>query len=368
MKKRLLIFHPTIAPYRIDFFNDLYRAFDTRVCLQYWNLRDQTFDYDKIYAQFAFKPYYLKEVLKIGSRSLWGGFWEHLDEFNPDIVLVSEFNMTALMVLLHRFFKRKKYKIVSICDDSYNMVAEKNDFSKIHRIARRLVVPRLDNLILVEPKVTNWYQEHYGKGICFPIIKPEEKARKEYERILSINPGIINQYGLKNKRVFLFVGRLVALKNVATAIKAFARLNQKENIFVIVGEGPESENLETLVNDLQANVLFTGRLEGDALNVWYNIADYFVLASYQEAFGAVTNEALLAGCYALVSKKAGSSCLIEEGVNGYTFSPMDVDELERKMIDSTRFTVEYDESRIKNNLMRMTYSSYMENLIKELQQ
>ena len=49
MKKRLLIFHPTIAPYRIDFFNDLYRAFDTRVCLQYWNLRDQTFDYEKIY-------------------------------------------------------------------------------------------------------------------------------------------------------------------------------------------------------------------------------------------------------------------------------------------------------------------------------
>ena len=59
MKKRLLIFHPTIAPYRIDFFNDLYRAFDTRVCLQYWNLRDQTFDYDKLYARFRFHPFYL---------------------------------------------------------------------------------------------------------------------------------------------------------------------------------------------------------------------------------------------------------------------------------------------------------------------
>lgn len=366
MKKRLLIFHPTIAPYRIDFFNDLYRAFDTRVCLQYWNLRDQTFDYDKIYAQFAFKPYYLKELLKIGSRSVWGGFWKHLDEFEPDIVLVSEFNMTALMVLLHRFFKHKKYKIVSICDDSYNMVAEKNDFSKIHRIARRLVAPRLDDLILVEPKVTQWYKECFGKGICFPIIKPEEKARKEYERIFPMSLGIIKQYGLEDKRVFLFVGRLVALKNVTTAIKAFARLNQKENIFVIIGEGPESNNLKTLANDLQANVFFTGRLEGDALNVWYNIADVLVLPSYQEAFGAVTNEALLAGCYVLVSNKAGSSCLVEEGVNGYTFSPMDVDELERKMIDSTRFIIKYDKNGLKINQMKTSYTTYIKFLIDTL--
>ena len=366
MKKRLLIFHPTIAPYRIDFFNDLYSAFDTLVCLQYWNLRDQTFDYNKIYAQFAFKPHYLKEIIKIGPRSLWGGFWKHLDEFDPDIVLVSEFNVTALMVLAHRFFKRKKYKVVSICDDSYNMVAEKNDFSRLHRMARRLVVPRLDNLILVEPKVTQWYQEHYNKGICFPIIKPEEKARKEYERVLPISKETVKQYCLKGKKVFLFVGRLVALKNVETIIRTFARLNQEENIFAVVGDGPERENLETLAKDLNVNVLFTGRLEGDALNVWYNIADAIVLASYQEAFGAVTNEALLAGCYALVSNKAGSACLVEEGVNGYTFSPMNVEELAQKMKDTSALLSTKEKNGLKKNMMQISYADYMSNLIKTM--
>ncbi len=366
MKKKLLIFHPTIAPYRIDFFNDLYRAFDTRVCLQYWNLRDQTFDYDKIYSQFAFKPHYLKEIIKIGPRSLWGGFWKHLDDFNPDIVLVSEFNMTALMVLAHRFFKRKKYKVISICDDSYNMVAEGNDFSRLHCIARRLVVPRLDDLILVEPKVTEWYQQHYNKGICFPIIKPEEKARKEYERVLPMSQDIIKKYGLQGKKVFLFVGRLVALKNVETAIQAFSHLNQKENVFVVVGDGPERKNLETLAKDLKANVLFTGRLEGDALNVWYNIADVFVLASYQESFGAVTNEALLAGCFALVSNKAGSACLVGEGVNGYTFSPMDVEELSDKMEKISTLLSRKEDIVLKKNMMQISYSNYIDKLIKEI--
>lgn len=364
--KRLLIFHPTIAPYRIDFFNDLYRAFDTRVCLQYWNLRDQTFDYDKIYAQFAFKPHYLKEIVKIGPRSLWGGFWKHLDEFNPDIVLVGEFNITALMVLAHRCLKRKKYKVVSICDDSYNMVAENNDFSRLHRIARKLIAPLLDDLILVEPKVTQWYKEHYDKGICFPIIKPEEKARKEYERVLPMSQEAIKQFGLEDKKVFLFVGRLVALKNVETIIRAFARLNQKENIFVVIGDGPERENLETLAKDLNTNVLFTGRLEGDALNVWYNIADAFVLASYQEPFGAVTNEALLAGCYALISNKAGSSCLVEEGINGYTFSPMDINDLAEKMNKISVLISTERDLKLKENMMRVSYNDYMNNLIKAI--
>ena len=246
------------------------------------------------------------------------------------------------------------------------MVAENNDFSRLHRMARRLVIPRLDNLILVEPKVTQWYQEHYGKGICFPIIKPEEKARKEYERVLPISKETVKQYCLKGKKVFLFVGRLVALKNVETIIRAFAHLNQEENIFVVVGDGPERNNLETLANDIKANVIFTGRLEGDALNVWYNIADAFILASYQEPFGAVTNEALLAGCYALISNKAGSACLVEEGVNGYTFSPMDVEELAEKMSKISALISTEENAVLKKNMMQISYFNYMNNLIKTM--
>lgn len=366
VNKKLLIFHPTIAPYRIDFFNDLYKAFDTRVCLQYWNLRDQTFDYEKIYAKFAFEPYYLKEWLKLGERSIWGGTWKHLDEFQPDVVLVSEYGITALMVLLHRFFKRKQYKVVSICDDSYNMLADKNEFSALHRMARRIVVPRLDDLVLVEPKAEEWYLQHYGKGFCFPIIKKEEAARADYARVMEQSAELRKEYALEDKTVFLFVGRLVDLKNVDTAIRAFSRLNQSTHAFVVVGDGPKREDWEAFARELKANVLFVGRLEGDALNVWYNVADIFVLPSYQEAFGAVTNEALLAGCYALVSNKAGSSCLIEEGVNGYTFSPMDVEELATRMSEVAGYDVVYEANGLKKNQMLVSYDEYMQNMVNNL--
>lgn len=183
--KKLLIFHTTIAPYRVDYFNDLYCSFETRVCLQYKNLRSQTFkDYDQILKRLTFKPIYLKELVRIKGRTISCGYWKHLNDFRPDIVFVGEFGWNTIAVLLHRFFTFRKYKVVSICDDSYNMVAENNDFSFFHKTLRRYVVPCLDELILVEPQVTKWYQENYGKGFTFPIITKEEKARGTYEALL----------------------------------------------------------------------------------------------------------------------------------------------------------------------------------------
>lgn len=359
-KKRLLIFHPTIAPYRIDFFNDLYKSFETRICLRYRNLKSQNFNYDKIASQFAFDPIYQNSDVKGYSCKF---YWKNLDEFNPDVVMVEEFSIGTIYVLMHRFLKRKKYKIISVCDDSYNMVAENNDFSRAHKWARKVVVPQLDGMILVEPKVADWYQKHYKKGTYFPIIKPDEKARDEYKRILPISQEIVNNHNLVGKRIVLFVGRLVCIKNVNSAIRAFSRLNQKDNVFVIVGDGPEKDNLMTLSKNLGANTIFTGRLEGDTLNAWYNIAQVFILPSYQEPFGAVTNEALLAGCKVLISEKAGSQCLVENGTNGYTIDPMNIDDIEEKMKLALSEVAPLEDVVLKSNNMRSSYKELLDQVI-----
>lgn len=362
MKKRLLIFHATIAPYRIDFFNSLNEAFEARICLMYRNLKSQKFDYSKIEDMLLFRSYYLKESPKLLGRRFYFGYLKHLIKFQPDIVITQEYSLGTAVVLLYKKLYRKHFKVVSICDDSYNMVAENNDFSWIHKVARKLLVPMLDDIILVETRTVEWYQDHYGKGIFFPIIKDDKKARKEYKRLLTMSEDTIKEYGLKGKRVLLFVGRLVALKNVQTAIRAFVQLNQDENVFVIIGDGPERLNLVRLAQDLNANVIFTGRLEGDELNQWYNIATCFILPSYQEPFGAVTNEALLAGCWGLISNKAGSQCLIENGRNGYTFNPIDVNELAYKMQLSI-CNVGGELNVEKPSRMMITYEETIRNLI-----
>ena len=366
MKKRLLVFHSTIAPYRIDFFNELYSTFEARICLRYKNLRSQTFDYEKISSRFLFSPIYMKCLFQWRGRIINSGYWKELNDFKPDVVFVEEFSIGAIIVLLHRFFMRRKYRVVSMCDDSYNMVAENNDFSVLHKMARKLIVPLLDDIILVDPKVKEWYQNHYNKGFWFPIIKREEGARMEYERIISLSNQVLRDKELKNKCVFLYVGRLVKIKNIDTLIRAFAKLNQIQNILVIVGGGEERQSLEELAKSLSVNVIFTGRLEGDNLNVWYNIAHCFVLPSYKEPFGAVTNEALLAGCISLVSNKAGSSCLIKNGINGYTFEPMDSDELTSLMENVSLSVFPEFPINLKDNRMIYKYDDCMQSLINHI--
>lgn len=328
VKKKLLVFQPTIAPYRVDLFNDLSREFDATICFctKYNEFKDTA----KIDRLLEYTPVYLKHKRGNVYQAKVIEYLRMLKATNPDIVITGEFGANTIISLFYKWLHRKHYKVISICDDSYDMIANHNDFSLRHRMVRKIVAPFLDDIILVEPKVVEWYQKHYNKGIWFPIIRDDEKARKNYKRLLPESQKLIEEFHLVGKQVFLFVGRLVALKNVKTIIQAFKELNDNNSVLVIIGSGEEEGNLHKEA-EAANNIIFTGRLEDDNLYKWYNVATAFILASYQEAFGAVTNEALLAGCWAIISKKAGSQCLVKPGVNGDVFEPINVEELESKM-------------------------------------
>lgn len=360
--KRLLVFHPTVAPYRIDLFNDLCRAFEARVCLLRRGLLSQNFDYEQISRQFEFSPVYAPN----GKWATIKFFVSNIRAFKPDVVMVHEYGMSAITAILYKWLTRAKYRVVTMCDDSYDMVAHDNDFSLSHKIARRVLAPLVDDMVLVEPNVRDWYHHHYGKGVCFPIIRREDTIRNAYREALGISRSLVVQHGLQGKKVFLFVGRLVKLKNVYTLIRAFHDAALKDARLVVVGDGEEREALQGLAKDLGEEVIFTGRLEGAPLYAWYNVADCFVLPSTQEAFGAVTNEALVAGCKCLVSKLAGSQCLIENGKNGYTFDPHNEAELTERLRSIDKMLAEHGMDELRGSEMRYDYSHYVQELAHKL--
>lgn len=161
-KVKMLVFHPVIAPYRIDFFNELYSQFGAEVCLFYRNLRSQKFDYEKIEKQFLFNPIYIE---KKGSFVSWVKKIVHqLSVSKPNVVLVSELGVPTLITILYKFITFKRYKIVSMIDDSYDMVAGDKQFSWKHKYATKLLMPLLDEVINVEPMVTDFYNTKFNKG------------------------------------------------------------------------------------------------------------------------------------------------------------------------------------------------------------
>lgn len=360
-KKRLLVIHPTIAPYRIDFFNYLAKAYDARICLQYWNLKDQTFDYQKIYDQFEFKPTYLPE----GSAwSLCKAVLKEIKEFKPDIILTCEYGTVTITSLLSKCFRKRKFDLVVMTDDSYDMVAGGNDFTSRHRKARQIIAPLVNNVIVVSPQVKQWYQDNYKKGVWMPIIVDDEKSSKNYERLLPLSRDYVKRYGLEGKKVLLSVSRLVDLKNLHRVIDAFVQC-RTDGTLVIVGDGPEREALEEHAKKVNKEIIFTGRFDGDSLYAWYNLASVFILASYKEAFGAVTNEALLAGCRVVISDKAGSSCLVTER-NGEMINPMDEREIAEAIDRQMALALPPDFQNARDSLMNISFDERISNLIQNL--
>lgn len=166
-KKKVLVFHPIIAPYRIDFFNEISRRFDAKICLSRRNLLNAKFDYDKIQKQFSFSPIWIVRE-ELGTIRWMVAIWKKLCEEKPDVVFVSEFGLSSIVCIFYYLLKNRQCKIVSSVDDSYNMVCEGNQFSYKHVLATKILARFMWKIINVEPRVAQFYQRKYNKGGILP--------------------------------------------------------------------------------------------------------------------------------------------------------------------------------------------------------
>lgn len=132
--------------------------------------------------------------------------------------------------------------------------------------------------------------------------------------------------------IVLSVGTLKPVKRHDLLIHAFARLQKREAVLVILGEGQERESLEALVESLglQGRVLLPGYVRETA--PWYRHADLFVLASDHEGFGNVIVEALEHGLPVVSTDcPAGPREILEDGRYGALVPVGDAESLSTAM-------------------------------------
>ena len=364
MKKKLLIFHPIIAPYRIDMVNELVAHFDVTLCLCASNLQGQNFNIEKLYKErLIIKPKFLTKKVKERKSVLLPAIWREIGLCKPDVIIVSEFSIIVWGVLLYKLWHGMHYKVVSLVDDSIDMIEHVHFVFIKHSIARTFTVPLLDEIINLDIRAAEWYQRKYGKGVFFPLVSDDITFRERLQRILPISEDYVRKYQLEGKNVLLFVGRLSSEKNIPMAIEAFLQVQRPDYKFVIVGSGPEEEGLRQKYGNEKA-VMFAGRYEGDALYAWYNVAQVLILPSIREPFGAVTNEALMSGCWVLLSEVAGSGCLINENENGNFIFPHDKNNISNQIVKALDLAEPIGlPLRVKSNRMIKPFREYIENLI-----
>jgi glycosyltransferase involved in cell wall biosynthesis len=132
--------------------------------------------------------------------------------------------------------------------------------------------------------------------------------------------------------VLLVVGRLVPGKGVGILLDVAAQLRAEGRRFslVIVGDGPEREELQRKAGDLGLdNVQFHLTRSPEDLPAYYHGADILVFPTLHDVWGLVVNEALWAGLPVLASKYAG--CADEVLPAEQIFDPLDPEDFRAKL-------------------------------------
>jgi glycosyltransferase involved in cell wall biosynthesis len=194
------------------------------------------------------------------------------------------------------------------------------------RMARKMLNSYSKNIAGgdVYPKIKKWCNnaEYVEVGLDSNYFKPpKKKASKE----------VID---------FLFVGRLVKVKNLSYLIKGFCEaLKENKKIFLhIVGEGRERNSLEKLTEKLNINdfIKFHGVLYKENLLKIYQNSDVFLITSEYESFCMVVTEAMACGLPAIGTNVGFLPSLINPGETGFLVELNNIKELKEKILFFTR--------------------------------
>lgn len=365
---RLLIIHPALAPYRIDLFNALAARTKCKVLfLKRRALRHQ-FDQEALVQQLGAKFEYLDAGFNVSNRTIRFGIGKEIRRFRPHVVVTHEFSPTTAMVSLIKKRSETPFRHLVYSED-FPPALQGEPFWR--RWARRVLLPRLDGLILYTKAAEAYYRRHFefdGTIGITPNIQDENRFRRDLEEAGRISDELRNKYDLDTRRMVLFVGRLWPEKNVPTLLRAFQKLRalHPQTVLVLVGTGPDEVALRRQVQTMEMtqDVIFTGMLEGLELYAHYRLADVMVLPSIHEPFGAVVNEALLAGVPVVCSQVAGASSLIREGRNGSLVDPKDESALTAAIgvwIGRTADTRRSENGELPPNLMPMQFEEVVKN-------
>ena len=121
---------------------------------------------------------------------------------------------------------------------------------------------------------------------------------------------------------YIYVSQLIERKNVATVIKAFASIRNSSDTLTIAGDGPLAQELKNLAVTLglSDSVIFAGHKNQEELAQLYAASNTLILASTNEVWGLVVNEALASGLHVVVSDKCGVAEFVKDMKGAYISS------------------------------------------------
>lgn len=183
----------------------------------------------------------------------------------------------------------------------------------------------------------------FNANIIKDIFLLHRRLKKEKAQVIKNFQPMIDfdklQKEDKSKLIILYIGRLVAFKNLLNLIKSFELILDKlpDNVYLeIIGEGPEKAKLIDYINKKNINFrvsILPKLAHSEAMQRIYN-NDIFIVPSLTEVNAHTVSEALALNKLVILSTESESNFIGEKSANLIYVNPLDEQAIAEKMLEA----------------------------------
>ncbi|RZL48472.1 MAG: glycosyltransferase family 1 protein [Pedobacter sp.] len=312
-KRRIIYLHQFLAQYNIQFYAvELFGkgspyAFDAYDNKENW--------WSCLFPENDFS--------ELSKTTISNKIFDKLNEINPDIVIGGSIVFFSGAIGL-RWARQHSKKFVMFDD------------GKPSDIKRNMVVQFVKDTLIKQADALWLPSADYDAE--YPYVDADTVIFHGFNCIDNDQFRFENKKTLDHKTI-VCVARLVPIKNIENLLQAWKIVedNGSDYKLNIIGNGPLYNQLDQLSSSLNLkSVTFLGAISNNDLPLHLYNADAFVLPSYSESWGLVVNEAMAAGLPVLLSNKINAAqALLQDGINGYSFNPNNVQDIANSILKFT---------------------------------
>jgi|SaaInlStandDraft_4_1057021.scaffolds.fasta_scaffold19286_2 glycosyltransferase involved in cell wall biosynthesis len=321
MNKKLIYFTNIISPYRHDFFNQLSVYFELTVVYQAeffggvpaeWHPKNSDFNYKAVFLSDGIIE---EKKIKLSAIPILFKDWDY-------IVFTNYGYITEFVYILISILFRKKFII-----EVDGMIDKKDTYFK--KIMKELIFKKASRVFSPSRASDKVIYKYNSKSIIdrypFSSVCKKDVLKKTLSKMEKSS--LKKQYGFsENDFLVISIGQFVHRKGFDILLESAKKIDTGVTLMIVGGQ--PDQKLLLLAREAKVKVIFQSFHNKNVIYDLLRMANVFALATREDVWGLVINEALACGLPIITTDKCNSGVeLIVNGWNGFIIKNESCEEL-----------------------------------------